>query len=109
MDIVWKGIIGGLMTALIAWLAKRGNILPGIMPLFPTFILMALVFVGSKGDFKGFQQTVGAAFKSIPAYMIFLLVCYFGVQQWDFKAALAVGLGAWFLVVIAIFLLPHVY
>eukprot|EP01035_Chromulina_nebulosa_P044153 gene44153-59786_t len=37
MDIVWKGVIGGLVTALIAWASKRGNVLPGILPLAPTF------------------------------------------------------------------------
>lgn len=109
MDIVWKGLIGGLVTALIAWLARRGNVLPGIAPLFPTLTLMALVLVGVKGDPKGFQQTVGAALKTVPAYVIFLLVCYLGAQRWNFKASLAVGLGAWFLVVLAIFLLPRVW
>lgn len=30
MDIVWKGVVGGLVTALIVWASKRGNLLPGI-------------------------------------------------------------------------------
>jgi hypothetical protein len=37
MDMVWKGVVGGLMTAAIVWLSRRGNTLPGILPLFPTF------------------------------------------------------------------------
>jgi hypothetical protein len=28
MDIIWKGIFGGLVTAAIARLPRRGNILP---------------------------------------------------------------------------------
>jgi hypothetical protein len=42
-DIVWKGIVGGLVTAAIVWLSRRGNILP----LFPTFALIALLIVGA--------------------------------------------------------------
>ena len=43
MDILWKGIVGGLVTAAIVWLSRRGNTLPGILPLFPTFALIALL------------------------------------------------------------------
>ena len=50
MSILVKAIIGGLMTALIAWLSTRGNVLPGIAPLFPTLTLIALYIVGAKGD-----------------------------------------------------------
>jgi len=35
MDIVWKGVVVGLVTALIVWASKRGNVLPGILPLSP--------------------------------------------------------------------------
>jgi uncharacterized membrane protein (GlpM family) len=36
MDIIWKGVAGGLVTAAIVFLSRRGNTLPGILPLFPT-------------------------------------------------------------------------
>jgi membrane protein GlpM len=29
MDVVWKGLLGGFVTALIGLASKRGNILPG--------------------------------------------------------------------------------
>jgi len=29
MDILWKGIVGGLVTAAIVFLSRRGNTLPG--------------------------------------------------------------------------------
>jgi hypothetical protein len=34
MDVLWKGIVGGPVTAAIVFLSKRGNTLPGILPLF---------------------------------------------------------------------------
>ena len=48
MDILWKGIVGGLVTAAIVFLSKRGNTLPGILPLFPTFAVIALFVIGAK-------------------------------------------------------------
>ena len=67
MDIVWKGIAGGLMTAAIVWFSKRGNTLPGILPLFPTFALIALLVVGAKGDTSGFREAGRAGSMTIPA------------------------------------------
>jgi len=75
MDVVLKGIVGGVVTALIVWLSKRGNVLPGILPLFPTFGVIALLAVGSKGTVQGFRDTCVASGKTIPAYLAFLVVC----------------------------------
>jgi membrane protein GlpM len=86
VDIIWKGILGGLLTALIAWLSKRGNTLPGILPLFPTFAIIALLIVGAKGDSSGFREACMAGAKTIPAYLAFLGICYLtvGVTEWLF-------------------------
>jgi uncharacterized membrane protein (GlpM family) len=76
MDIVWKAIVGGLVTAAIALLSRRGNVLPGILPLFPTFAVIALLLVGAKGDHAGFREACMAGAKTIPAYLAFLAVCF---------------------------------
>ena len=57
MDILWKGIVGGLVTAAIVFLSRRGNTLPGILPLFPTFALIGLLIIGAKGDQAAFRET----------------------------------------------------
>ena len=107
MDIVWKGIIGGLMTAAIVWLSKRGNTLPGILPLFPTFALIALVVVGAKGDAGGFRQACLAGAKTIPAYLAFLAVCHVAIGHVDYRLAVLGGLAAWLIVALAMFLAPR--
>lgn len=107
MDIILKGLIGGLMTALIAVFAKKGNTLPGIAPLFPTLGLIALYLVGSKGDTAGFREATSAAFKTIPAYLAFLLVCYVGIQRFDYRITLLLGLGAWLAVALVTFLVSE--
>lgn len=107
MDIVWKGIVGGLMTAAIVWLSKRGNTLPGILPLFPTFALIALLVVGAKHDNSGFREACLAGAKTIPAYLAFLAACYFGIERFDYRLALLVGLGVWLAVALAAFYAPR--
>jgi uncharacterized membrane protein (GlpM family) len=71
MDIVRTGIAGGLVTAAIVFLSRRGIMLPGILPLFPTFALIALLIVGAKGDDSGFREACLAGARTIPAYLAF--------------------------------------
>jgi uncharacterized membrane protein (GlpM family) len=107
MDIVWKAIVGGLVTVAIAFLSRRGNVLPGILPLFPTFAVIALLIVGAKGDNAGFREACMAGAKTIPAYLAFLAICYFAVSHVDYRIALAGGLVMWLVVALGIFLLPR--
>jgi len=107
MDIVWKGFAGGLVTAAIVFFSRRGNTLPGILPLFPTFALIALLIVGAKGDGAGFREACLAGARTIPAYLAFLAVCYFAVDRFDYRIALLAGLAAWFIVALGVFLAPR--
>jgi len=104
MDIAWKGIVGGIVTALIVALSKRGNVLPGILPLFPTFGLIALLVIGAKGELSAFRETCIAGMKTIPAYIGFLVVCYWAIGRIDFIAAVASGILAWLAITLLIFL-----
>ena len=104
MDVVWKGIVGGLATALIVALSKRGNVLPGILPLFPTFGLIALLVVGAKGDMAAFRETCLAGMKTIPAYIAFLATCYWLIARADFVTAVGAGILVWLAIAVLIFL-----
>jgi uncharacterized membrane protein (GlpM family) len=94
MEIVWKGIVGGLVTAAIVWLSRRGNTLPGILPLFPIFAVIALLVVGAKHDNAGFREGCIAGAKTVPAYLCFQAVCYFAVDRLDYRIAVLGGLIA---------------
>jgi membrane protein GlpM len=100
MDIIWKGILGGVLTALIAFLSKRGNTLPGILPLFPTFAIIALLIVGAKGEAAGFREACLAGAKTIPAYLAFLGVCYLTIGAFDYRLALLAGVIGWLCVLL---------
>src|SRR5690606_14045028 len=104
MDIAWKGIVGGIVTALIVALSKRGNVLPGTLPLFPTFGLIALLVIGAKGELSAFRETCVAGMKTIPAYIGFLVTCYLTIGRFDFITAVASGILAWLAVALLIFL-----
>lgn len=106
MDILWKAIAGGMMTALIAWAARRGTVLPGILPLFPSLGLIALWLVGTRGDPAGLRQACMAGAKTIPAYAAYLAVCWLLAPRADFRVALLAGLAAWLVVALAMFVVP---
>lgn len=44
------------MTSVIALAGKRGNTLPGILPLFPLFGVVSLIIVGAKNDISAFRE-----------------------------------------------------
>jgi uncharacterized membrane protein (GlpM family) len=106
MNILIKALLGGAMTALIAWASTKGNVLPGILPMFPTLTLIALTIVGTQGDAQDFRETCFATLKTLPAYLVFLLICAVAVKRVHFKAALLLGLGGWLLAALLVFLLP---
>lgn len=107
-DVLWKGFLGGIVTALIVLASKRGAVLPGILPLAPTFAVIALLAVGSRGDGAGFKTACLAGAKTIPAYLVFLAACYGLADRLDYRLAILGGLAAWLAAALAIFLVPRV-
>jgi len=106
MSILIKALLGGLMTALIAWASTKGNVLPGILPLFPTLTLIALTIVGTQGSAQDFRETCIATLKTLPAYLVFVLICTVAIKRVNFKAALLLGLGGWLLAALIVFWAP---
>ncbi|MGU3540723.1 GlpM family protein [Methylobacterium sp. A54F] len=107
MDVLWKGLVGGLVTMAIVLASRRGNILPGILPLAPTFAIIALLAVGAKGEAGAFRETCLAGARTIPAYLVFLGACWWLGGGLDYRLAILGGLAAWLVVALAIFLGPR--
>jgi uncharacterized membrane protein (GlpM family) len=107
MSILTKALLGGLMTALIAWASTKGSVLPGILPMFPTLTLISLYLVGAQGDAQDFRATCFATLKTLPAYLAFVLVCTVAIKRVNFKAALLLGLGGWLLAALVAFVAPR--
>ena len=81
--------------------------LPGILPLAPTFAIIALLAVGSKGDAAGYKTACLAGAKTIPAYLVFLAGCVLLIDHLDYRLAVMGGLVAWLGTALVIFLLPQ--
>ena len=79
------------------------------VPLFPTLTLITLYVVGSKGDPQGFRETCGATLKTLPAYVVFVVICYLSIKRVGFRAALLLGLGGWFVAALIVFLAPKAF
>lgn len=107
MDVLWKGLLGGLVTMAIVLASRRGNVLPGILPLAPTFAIIALLAVGGKGDPAGFREACLAGAKTIPAYLVFLAAAYALSGAMDYRVAVLGGLAAWLVVALVVFLAPR--
>lgn len=107
MDILLKGVLGGLVTIAIVLASRRGNILPGILPLAPTFAIIALLAVGAKGEAGAFRETCLAGARTIPAYLTFLGVAWWLGGSLDFRLAILGALAAWLVVALLIFMGPR--
>lgn len=96
-------MLGGAMTAIIALAAKRGNTLPGILPLFPLFGFIALMIVGAKDDIEAFRETCLASAKTLPAYLAFVTTCYLGIAVFPAPVAVVLGICVWMISALIMF------
>lgn len=103
MDILWKSLIGGAMTAVIALAAKRGNTLPGILPLFPLFGFISLMMIGAKNDIDAFRETCVASAKTLPAYLAFVTTCYVCIVVFPAPIAVFLGICVWTIAALIMF------
>lgn len=91
------------MTAVIALAAKRGNTLPGILPLFPLFGFISLMIVGAKNDVTAFRETCLASAKTLPAYLAFVTACYIGISVFPPGLTILLGIFIWTIAALIVF------
>lgn len=104
MGLVIKAALGALVVVLIGLLAKTKNYyIAGLIPLFPTFALIAHYIVASERGIDALRTTIVFSMWSIIPYFVYL------VSLWYFtgflKLPLALGgavicwcLNAWLLI-----------
>jgi len=91
MGLVIKAAIGALVVLLIGVLAKTKNYyIAGLIPLFPTFALIAHYIVASERGVEALRATIVFGMWSIIPYFLYLL------SLWYFTGFMRVGpaLGA---------------
>ncbi len=91
-----KSLIGALAVLLIA-LASRSRVywIAGLVPLFPTFALIAHVIVGTERTAAELRATALFGLWSLLPYAVYLAVVYAFATRWPLGATLVTATLAW--------------
>ncbi|ATB64369.1 GlpM family protein [Pseudomonas mosselii] len=96
MDLVFKAALGAGVVVLLAILAKTRNYyIAGLVPLFPTFALIAHYIVGKGRSLADLKSTILFGMWSIIPYFVYLATLYLLVERMRLEASLALATVAW--------------
>ncbi|CAI8722175.1 GlpM family protein [Pseudomonas sp. IT-232MI5] len=96
MDLFFKALLGAAVVLIIAALSKTKNYyIAGLVPLFPTFALIAHYIVGKGRSIEDLKTTIVFGMWSIIPYFIYLATLYVMVDRLRLEASLAVAAVAW--------------
>nr|WP_191622533.1 GlpM family protein [Pseudomonas fluorescens] len=91
-----KAAVGGAVVVLLALLAKTRNYyLAGLVPLFPTFALIAHYIVGKGRSVADLKATIVFGMWSIIPYFVYLAALYILVDRMRLEVSLALATVAW--------------
>jgi len=96
VDLILKAALGAGVVILLAILSKTRNYyIAGLVPLFPTFALIAHYIVGKGRSIEDLKTTILFGMWSIIPYFIYLLTLYVLVERMRLEASLALATLAW--------------
>ena len=96
MDLILKAALGAGVVILLAILSKTRNYyIAGLVPLFPTFALIAHYIVGKGRSIEDLKTTIVFGMWSIIPYFVYLAALYLLVDRLRLEASLALAAVAW--------------
>ncbi len=96
MDLIFKALLGAAVVVILAALSKTRNYyIAGLVPLFPTFALIAHYIVGKGRSIDDLKTTIVFGMWSIIPYFVYLATLYVMVDRMRLEASLAVAAVAW--------------
>lgn len=96
MALFIKALIGALVVILIAMLSKtKSYYLAGLIPLFPTFALIAHYIVGSERSVEALRTTLIFGLWAVIPYMVYLISLYLLIGSMKLPYALLSAVGCW--------------
>jgi membrane protein GlpM len=96
VDLIFKALLGAAVVVILAALAKTRNYyIAGLVPLFPTFALIAHYIVGKGRSIDDLKTTIVFGMWSIIPYFVYLATLYVMVDRLRLEASLAVAAVAW--------------
>ena len=97
VDLVLKALFGAVMVIVIQLLAKTKNFyIAGLVPLFPTFMLISNYIVGRERTVAEFKATLRFSMFAMIPYGLYLLTLYILVDKCRLSWALLGATLAWF-------------
>lgn len=94
-----KMLLGALTVLVIALLSKsRSFFIAGLVPLFPTFALIAHFIVGTSRAAADLQATALFGLWSLAPYAAYLLAVYYGSVRYSLPATLIGATVVWAIV-----------
>lgn len=96
MALLFKAVLGALIVVLIGILSKtRHYYLAGLLPLFPTFALIAHYIVGSERGMEALRTTIIFGMWAILPYFIYLLSLWYFITIMRLQLALLAAVLCW--------------
>lgn len=96
MGILVKALIGALVVVLIGLLAKTRNYyIAGLVPLFPTFALIAHYVVCSERSIAALKTTLIFGMWAVLPYLVYLISLYFLINSLRLSLALGAAVLCW--------------
>ncbi|MBV4369213.1 GlpM family protein [Erwinia phyllosphaerae] len=96
MGLILKAALGALIVVLISLLSRtRSYYLAGLLPLFPTFALIAHYIVASERGTEALRATIIFGMWAIIPYFIYLLTLWYFVGMMKLPLALGSAVGCW--------------
>ena len=101
-----KCLLGAVAVLLIALLSKsRSFFVAGLVPLFPTFALIAHYIVGTERSAQDLRTTALFGLWSLVPYAVYLLAVYWLSPRFSLALTLITATLAWTAVAIAVLVL----
>lgn len=96
MNLLLKALLGAAVVLLIGLLSKTRNYyLVGLLPLFPTFALIAHYIVGSERGVEALRTTILFGIWAAIPYLVYLVSLYFFIGPLRLPYALLSSVICW--------------
>ena len=96
MALLFKAALGALVVVLIGVLSKtRHYYIAGLIPLFPTFALIAYYIVASERGIDALRTTIIFGMWAIVPYFIYLLSLWYFITLLRLPLALLAAVSCW--------------
>ncbi len=103
MAVLCKVLAGAALVVFIHYISMSKNyLLAALIPLFPTFTLIALYSVGEERTTAELQKTILFGMCSMLPYIVYLIAMYFLVTRYNLMESLLYSTGCWVIVALTL-------